>query len=159
MQNEINRMVSLFEQGKMTRRQLVAHLSAFAAAMAGASTARAETTQGGADEPTFKARRIDHLALSVTDVPRSRDWYVKHLGLELTDRDSESSCFLDCGDDFLALFRGDEPGLHHFSFAIDDYDAGAAMERIEEAGLNGRRRSNRVYFDDPDGLVVQVASG
>ena len=159
MQNEINRMVSLFEQGKMTRRQLVAHLSAFAAAMAGASTARAETTQGGADEPTFKARRIDHLALSVTDVPRSRDWYVKHLGLELTDRDSESSCFLDCGDDFLALFRGDEPGLHHFSFAIDDYDAGAAMERIEEAGLNGRRRGNRVYFDDPDGLVVQVASG
>ncbi len=159
MEREIDRMVSLFEEGKMTRRQLVAHVSAVAAAAAlGGRSGRAEAAT--VEEPTFQAQRIDHIALRVSDVPRSRDWYAQHLGLEITARDSESSSFLNCGDDFVALFRrGETPGLDHYSFAINNYNADDAMARIQEAGLDGERRGNRVYFPDPDGIVVQVASG
>ena len=31
------------------------------------------------------------------------------------------------------------------------------VKTLECAGLNPRRRENRVYFDDPDGLTVQIA--
>ena len=32
------------------------------------------------------------------------------------------------------------------------------FNRLKAAGLTPRRRSDRVYFDDPDGLEVQVAA-
>ena len=44
-------------------------------------------------------------------------WYERHLGLTTTSQ-SETSVFLDAGNDFLALFKSDTPGMHHFSFGI-----------------------------------------
>jgi catechol 2,3-dioxygenase-like lactoylglutathione lyase family enzyme len=106
---------------------------------------------------TFLATGIDHLALSVTDVKRSTAFYQKHLGLRLTRDGGEGSAFLNTsGGDFLALFRADKR-LHHFSFAIPRYDAADAVRRIEAAGLKPDRQQNRVYFPDPDGLIVQVS--
>ena len=63
-----------------------------------------------------------------------------------------------CGNDnFVALFRGKEPGIDHYCYTIDDYDPGAVVARLEDAGFSPRRRENRVYFDDPDGLTVQLS--
>ena len=116
----------------------------------------AQTTRAG-DRPTFEAKALDHIALAVTDVARSRDFYLKHLGLTIRSDNSPSSCFLNCGDEFVALFRHGEGGLDHYCYAIDDYDAGDAVRRLKAVGLKPRRVSNRVYFDDPDGNEVQVA--
>lgn len=157
-------IVQRFEHGQMSRRQLVSQLMAMGAAAAGfagaGAGARFAHAAGEAAKPTFSATSIDHLALSVTDVKRSIAFYQKHLGLKLTrGGGGESSAFLNCGErDFLALFRANKPGLHHFSFAIPDYDADDAAKRIETAGLKLDRRGNRVYFPDPDGLTVQVHS-
>lgn len=160
MRETIEDLVRQYERGRLSRRQLVAHLAAVAAAAAGlgAAAGRAEEpeAEGGS---TFRATRIDHLALRVTDVARSRDFYRRHLGLRPTGRCSEASCFLDCGEDFLALFRGAAPGLAHFSFAIEGYAAGDAVDRLRAAGLDPVRRGNRVYFPDPDGIEVQVSRG
>ena len=152
-------IVNLFERGVLSRRQLVARLVAVGAAGAGfALSAHAADAPATAQAPTFTATQIDHLALSVTDVKRSSAFYQKHLGLKVS-RDGESSVFLNCGErDFLALFRGDKAGLHHFSFSIPDYKADDAATRIEAAGLKLRREGNRVYFPDPDGVIVQVHS-
>ena len=96
----------------------------------------------------------------MTDVKRSAGFYEKHLGLRLVRDGGDGSAFLTTtGTDFLALFRGDTPGLHHFSFAVPKYDADTAARRIEAAGLKLTRSGNRVYFPDPDGLTVQVHSG
>ena len=153
MQQEIERMVEDFETGRLSRRQLVRHLTAAAALLA--AGARGANAQG---KPTFRANGIDHLAVRVTDVDRSRRFYERHLGLTATSC-SANQCFLDCGRDFLALFRGSRPGLDHFSFAIESYRPDDAVARLEAAGLAPRRRENRVYFDDPDGLEVQVTAG
>ena len=159
MHGDISRMVEDFERGRLTRRQLVAHLTAAAAAMAGApllgGSSAAAQSQGGS---TFQAKAVDHVALRVTDVARSRRFYEQHLGLETTSCGAES-CFMSCGSDFLALFRGTQPGLDHYAFAIDGYAPATAVERLEAAGLTPKRRGNRVYFDDPDGIEVQVTAG
>lgn len=152
MKEHIERMVDDFETGRLSRRQLVKHLTAAAAVLA--AGARSAGAQG---DPTFQATGVDHLALTVTDIDRSRRFYERHLGLETTSC-SASQCFLSCGRDFLALFRGSQPGLDHFSFAIEGYRPSDAVSRLEAAGLASRRRGNRVYFDDPDGLEVQVSA-
>ena len=149
------RIVRAYERGQVSRREMVGQLLAMGAAIAGMTgVAR------GADEKiasTFAASSIDHIALSVTDVKRSAAWYQKHLGLTAMRDGGEGSQFLGAGKDFVALFKGDKPGLHHFSFAIPKYEPGEAVKALEAAGLTARREGGRVYFDDPDGIVVQVS--
>ena len=84
---------------------------------------------------------------------------MKHLGLTLA-RESKSSAFLNCGHNFVALFRGEVPRMDHYCYSVKDYDAGDAVDRLNDAGLSDiRRTGNRVYFSDPDKLTVQVAAG
>lgn len=150
-------LIDEFAAGRLSRRRLIAQLMAMGAAAAGLADRPGMAAQhDSGDSSTFSAQSIDHVALSVTDIPRSRDWYVRHLGLRVM-RQSESSCFLDCGDDFLALFKSDKPGLHHYSFAIPEYDQDDAARRLREAGLTPKPRGRRMYFDDPDGIEVQVS--
>lgn len=152
MHADLEQLVEHFERGRLSRRQLIVHLTG----LLGAGT----VLTAGDREPssTFKATEINHVALSVKDVSRSRVFYEKHLGLELRSDDSPHSCFLNCGRDFLALFRAERPGMDHYCYSIDHYDPSEAVKRLKAAGLEPRRRSNRVYFDDPDGLEVQVSA-
>ena len=148
-------MIEQFERGTLSRRQLASRLMGLGAALA----VLPGMAQGGQDkELTFRATGLDHVALDVKDVPRSRDFYKKRLGLEVIQDGGEDNCFLGSGGDFfLTLFRGDRPGLNHYCYAIKDYDADRAEEKLKAAGLKPRREGNRVYFHDPDGIEVQVA--
>lgn len=165
MRETIEAMLTEYERGRLSRRQLATHLAGLAAAAVGLAGPSAhaqagpDRAPGQAPAPTFRSTGVDHVALRVSDVERSRDFYVRHLGLRPTGSCSGSSCFLDCGDDFLALFRGDRPGLDHYAFAIDGYDPAEAVERLRAAGLTPDRRADRVYFLDPDGIEVQVTGG
>ena len=148
-------MIEQFERGKLYRRQLASRLMGLGAALAAVPGA-AQASQD--KESTFRATGLDHVALDVRDVPRSRHWYVKHLGLEVIRDGGEDNCFLGSGGGFLlTLFRGDKPGLNHYCYAIKDFDVDRAEEKLKAAGLKVRRESGRIYFDDPDGIEVQVA--
>ncbi len=153
MLETIDRLFGEVESGGMSRRAAVLRLTALVAAIAGAPRL-ANAEQGGG---TFDAIGLNHIALEVTDIGRSRDFYNKHLGMQVLN-ESRHNCFMSCGKDhFVALFRSDSPGLDHYCYTIDDYDAAEVVERLKAAGLDPRRRENRVYFDDPDGLTVQLA--
>lgn len=153
--NQIEHMVTAFETGKLSRRQLVAGLGACVAVVAGVPLiARARDTDSAAS--TFTALELNHVALNVTDVRRSRDWYSKHLGLKVLS-ESERNCFMGCGNHFLALFRNREPGLNHYCYTIKNYEPDRVVTKLKDVGLKPRRTENRVYFDDPDGIEVQVS--
>lgn len=157
METQIRRLIDDFERGRLSRRELAARLVALAMAAAGARGADAAEEPSGPG-PTFRAEGIDHVALRVTDVEASARFYRRHLGLEPGGGCSAESCFLRCGDDFVALFRGSRPGLDHFSFGVPGYRPQRAVERLESAGLAPERRGDRVYFRDPDGIELQVSS-
>ena len=106
MEHRISQLLAGYEEGAITRRSLIAGLAALM------------TTSRAAQGSTFRGTELNHIALSVTDVARSRDFYQKHFGLALL-RESSSNCFLDLGDDFLALFQGSRPGMHHYCIGID----------------------------------------
>ncbi len=170
MVGHIENMVDGFTSGRLTRRQLVARIGAFAAGVAGAERVASaiglngplgqDAASSSSDDkkvkPTFQSLGLNHIALRVSDVPRSRDWYVRHLGLKVT-RDNPRSCFLDCGEHFLALFRNDKPGLDHYCYTIRKYDPDRVVKTLKGLKMKPRRAANRVYFDDPDGIEVQVS--
>ena len=47
--------------------------------------------------------------------------------------------------------------MHHYCYTVDGYEAGQAVKTLRAAGLEPERQEDRVYFDDPDGLTVQVS--
>jgi catechol-2,3-dioxygenase len=151
-----DQLLIAYENGHLSRRQLIAQLLALGAATA-ASPLLARAAAATQPSTTFSATAIDHVALSVTDVKRSSEFYQRHLGLKLTRDGGDDSAFLNCGSDFVALFRGERAGLHHFSFSIPNYDPEAAVKQLEAASLKPRREANRVYFPDPDNLTVQIS--
>ena len=168
VEDSIGDMIDDFERGGMSRRRLVTQLTALVAGAvslgrgAAADPGRAATPRSSGRRPapgasTFQAVGLNHVALSVTDIPRSRDFYVEHLGLSVA-RESGSSCFLNCGDEFVALFRSREAGLNHYCYAIEQYDVQTAAQRLRENDLEPRIAGNRIYFDDPDGLEVQLSA-
>jgi catechol-2,3-dioxygenase len=154
MFNYIDSLVKGFENGRLSRRELVARIATCAAIVSGGRTI---ASGGRPGESTFKARELNHVALNVTDVARSRDFYRNHLDLSVL-QEGGNSCFMRVGEHFLALFQSAKPGLDHYCYTIDNYDPATAVEKLKTAGLAPERRESRVYFEDPDGLTVQVAA-
>jgi len=154
MHAEIGKLIEGLERGSLTRRQLMARLTTGLAFLGGGGTIASPARESPS---TFRAVGLNHLALNVTDVARSRDFYIKHLGMTVA-RESRTSCFLTCGDNFVALFGGREAGLNHYCYAVEDYTVSSAAEKLRAQGINPRTAEGRIYFDDPDGLEVQLSA-
>lgn len=145
MKETISRLLDSYENGEMSRRTLVGALLGL--------LATSRQVRGS----TFRGLSLNHVALRVTDVERSKTFYREHFGLPVI-RESNRSCFLDLGAHFLALFQHDRAGLDHYCIAIEGYRAGEVVDRLENLGISSRRAADRVYFKDPDGIEVQVSS-
>ena len=119
---------------------------------------RSRSLYGGSEErgdssrpeaSTFDAVGLNHIALSVNDVARSRDFYKKHLGLTVMRERDGQNCFMRCGEHFVALFRAAESGLDHYCYTLKEYAPATVVNKLNAVGLSPRRVKNHVYFDDP----------
>ena len=157
MESAIAKLVQQFEAGQINRRQLAAGLGTLVAVLSRAGSARADDEAGS----TFEAEGLNHIALRVTDVLRSREFYKKHLGLKVTRDGGERNCFMTCGNNFVALFQSDQAQMDHYCYSIKNYDVNQAEAKLKEHNLEPRvvRDAGRIYFKDPDGLTVQLAAG
>ncbi len=99
----------------------------------------------------------NHVVIGVSDVRRSRDFYKKHFGLTVNRERDGQDCFMRCGVQFVALFRAAARGLDHYCYTITEYAPTAVVNRLNAEGLTPRRIENRLYFDAPDGIMVQVS--
>ncbi|QLH78083.1 VOC family protein [Halosimplex rubrum] len=100
---------------------------------------------------------INHVALSVGDAEKAREFYGSVFDFEVRGR-TDSAVFLDMGDQFLALTedadaRRTTDDHRHFGLVVDDADLverrleAEGVERIATAGLD---------FRDPWGNRIQV---
>lgn len=156
--NLAEKLVADFEQGKLSRRQLAQRLIGLGAAMAVADIATAQEKQAESSSPLFKAKGLHHIAIDVVDVPRSRDFYQKNLGMDVI-RGDDNALFMGADREFfLTLFKAVKPGLNHYCYGIENFEAASAVAKLRAAGINPRETGGRVYFPDPDGIEVQIAS-
>lgn len=155
MDPNVEFVVDAFTSGHMTRRELIAAMSGLVAA---AAAGRSLPAHGDETGPTFTAKGLNHIALRVTDVARSRDFYMQHLGMTIANESLPGNCFLNFDGGFLALFRGNEPRMDHYCYSVDNYDVQDAAAKLRAAGLEPRIEGQRIYFPDPDLHTVQLAS-
>ncbi|MDP9862943.1 MULTISPECIES: VOC family protein [Streptosporangium] len=124
---------------------------------------------------TFKT---GHVGLNVTDLDRSKDFYLKVFGFEVFRESDEADrryalLGLD-GDLLLTLWQQSEgrsatdlPGLHHLSFQVPDIEAVHRAETvIRELGATLHHdgvvphgegaSSGGVFFEDPDGIRLEI---
>ena len=155
-QKSAEQIVEQFEKGQLSRRQLVSRLMGLGAAMAVMPNA----AQAGQDEKsTLQAKGLNHIALNVRDLERSAEFYRAHLGLKVVHKQGDFLWVLGRSKDdrFFALFRNDKPGLSHYAYTIENFDPDEVVRKLNAAGIKHRRERHGIYFDDPDGLVVQVS--
>jgi catechol 2,3-dioxygenase-like lactoylglutathione lyase family enzyme len=84
-----------------------------------------------------KARALgfNHIALEVGDIDEALTFYGRLFDFELRERDDDMA-FIDLGDQFLALQKGDAKTAndgHHFGLVVDDKET--ARQAILAAGI------------------------
>src|SRR3954452_21555356 len=107
------------------------------------------------DGTRARALGINHVALEVGDVDEALAFYGQVFELTLRGR-SGSMAFVDLGDQFVALARGNgEPAgtQRHFGLVVEDRDA--VRGRLQELGLE-HDGGRRLRLHDPWGNVVEI---
>ena len=124
--------------------------------------------------PFFRARRLGHANLFVTDVERSLEFYNRVVGLEEVYRKASMDDlqgpavggFLSNGNTHhdIAVFRHpDAPKLNHLAFELEceaDLVEGyrAAVEAGEEFRASDHDITRSLYTRDPDGNGIEIYS-
>ena len=161
----IDSLLDAFESRRLSRRELVASLTALITGSAGAlATAQNPTSLGQAAQ----GRTLNHASLAVSDVAAAADFYSKVLGLKVVSRPGNGGINLGLGDGFLGVYKLANPGtVNHVCIGVDDYDPERIAARMKEIGINAtidRNPANRtsggdqLYFNGPDNCRVQIGA-
>ena len=116
---------------------------------------------------------IDHVALSVSDIERSAQWYCDVLGFERQHDDVWGGypVFVGKNDAAIALFpkRGGDaksaaPAVRvlHFAFRTNRKNFLKAQDELKKRGIQfefqDHEVSHSIYFDDPDGHEIEITT-
>jgi len=152
MDSVISELVSRFERGVLTRRQLIQGLSALVA-VSGAPAASAAQSSG------LKATGINHTSVLVRDIQRSAEFYQRVFGLMPVSEDKPNRIFrLGVGSTLVSLRQQNPPGLiDHFALSVENFNQDSATAVLKQHGLTPDRNVEfGFHVKDPDGAVVQV---
>jgi catechol 2,3-dioxygenase-like lactoylglutathione lyase family enzyme len=155
----ITDLVDDFAQGKLSRRQLIRHLTLVAAAVPAATgTSAAQTGKG------FKAFSLDHVSYQVRDYRRSRDWYADVLGMTITRDNGKTGCDMRFGPNSRLAIRTLPQGqttqrVDHVAYWIEEWDTDRVKAELDRRGLSPKEETGGYagwHVLDPDGLDVQI---
>jgi catechol 2,3-dioxygenase-like lactoylglutathione lyase family enzyme len=151
----VAKLVSEFEQGKLTRRQLIQNLTL----AAGSALSLSPVPAAAAEGRVLQAIYINHVSYQVADYAKTRDFYAGLFGMKVVEDDGKTQCRLLFGDNILAVrnaaTRPDKKiGVDHIAYTIANWDAekDANLAEITRRGLKLTEGTNIL---DPDGFRVQ----
>src|ERR1700674_1505398 len=134
MEHLIAKLLHDFEDGRMTRRQLIQSLSLAATAATAASAAPAP---GGT---VLKATYLNHVGYQVADYAKSRDWYAELFGMKVSLDDGKKAN-LSVGESLVIFHTRPSPStpvVDHVCFTIADWDKDKSVKAKVEAELKDR---------------------
>ncbi len=130
----------------------------------------------------LQSQGVHHITLVGADRQTSIDFWEGVLGMPFVfeqpnlDRPSESHLYFDPGDGrLITVFTNDDRSVepdrtptdvgcvHHIAFAVSKASFDQAVERLEErgiehSGVKDRGFMDSIYFNDPLGLLIELAS-
>jgi catechol 2,3-dioxygenase-like lactoylglutathione lyase family enzyme len=144
----IETMLSNFECGKLTRRQLVLSLATLTAAAQTAPKAKG-----------IKAVTLNHVTVKVPDLHRTSKFYQEFFEMPLKQH-SETTHILGVGNCFFGIEQGDSQAarVDHYDFGIAGFNADDVRAKLRKLNLKFDASNSKESFKffDPDGFQVQV---
>jgi catechol 2,3-dioxygenase-like lactoylglutathione lyase family enzyme len=148
MQQLIEKMVTDFERGKLSRRQLAAALAGLVAVSANAAPSA----------PDLKVVGVNHVTLRVPDVERSTKFYQDVFGMTMRKASPtvkilglNPNCFFG-----IEAANGKGAAVDHFALGIPNFKPKEAGAKLEKLGLKPDVAKDGLKFLDPDGILVQL---
>jgi len=143
VENIISKLLSHYEHGQFTRRELVEGLAMLAVAGTTASAAG------------FDGASLDHVSIQVSDVRRSADWYKKAFNLSERKSAEENVSTLILGASHLSIRTGKPVGtVDHIAIGLENFNEAAVIEDFKKRGFS----PDGHYVKDPDGLRIQLVN-
>src|SRR5437016_6529716 len=126
MESIISNLVTRFEKGSLSRRELVQGLAMLAAS----GTAAA---QEGVD---FKSANIDHISIHCADLKRSVDFYQMMFGFAMVSEEKPREIIrLGNGRVMISLNHGSPAGiLDHFAIGVPRFNKDAVVRHLTQRG-------------------------
>jgi catechol 2,3-dioxygenase-like lactoylglutathione lyase family enzyme len=154
METIISNLLSRFEKGSLSRRDLVQGLAMLAAG--GAASAQAAQA-----ELDFKTATIDHVSVQVTDLQRSVAFYQRMFGFAVVSQEQQRGIIrLGNGDRVLVSLNDGRPSprIDHFAIGIPRFDDDAGRRYFMQRGATPLQGDYAgFHIKDPDGINVQVS--
>lgn len=164
MENIVSQLLQDFENGKITRRQLVQRLAVAATAAFG--TAGSVPTALAANG--FKTLSLDHISYQVVDYRKTRDFYADLMGMKVLNDNGTSQCELQFGGSMViarnrpATASGSR--VDHIAYRIDDWNTDRVKGELDRRGLKPRLDTggttpnySSFHVADPDGFDLQIS--
>src|SRR5580704_4802766 len=130
MEALISNLVSRFEKGGLSRRELVQGIAMLTAA----TTAPAALAQ---ESTVIKGTRIDHMSMQVTDLPRAVAFYEKIFGVTVVSEDKPNEIVrLGVTKPLVSLHHKSPTGLvDHFAIGVEKFHREAVTRQLKEYGI------------------------
>jgi hypothetical protein len=156
MNTLISDLLTGYERGTITRRELLTTLAALTAGLV--TQTAVVCTQ---DLSVVKGLTLDQVQLSIADPGVSRDFYTKLLGGTVTADSSATRAriLLPDGSRIVLARQPDGHGvIDHFGVAIPEFDAQTITTAVSRAFPNVKVQSEATSVSvwDPDGIRVQL---
>lgn len=153
MPTELEMMLSQYDAGQMSRRDLLSAMALLLLPVP--APARAEPRIG-------LAKRLNHVTVHVRDVERSQAFYQNLFGMPVRTHQGRG-VNLSSGDGFIGLYPAPNGGpgrIDHFCLGLERFDAETTKRKLVDAGIDAaisqRGDTKELYFTDPDGIDVQL---
>jgi catechol 2,3-dioxygenase-like lactoylglutathione lyase family enzyme len=155
MSTSVDQLLTQYENGRLSRRELLSALAMLTASAAAPAPAAAA--------PVGKVASFNHVSVFVPDVQKSVRFYQDLFGLPVLTR-QDPGINLDCGSGFLGIYplpaSATASRIDHLCLGMPRFDADAVLKQLTERGIKASIRmrgdTKELYFTDPDGIRVQL---
>ena len=123
----------------------------------------------------FNNEGLDHVAIGVEDVERSRRFYAEALGFDRTHEEWDVPLMMSAAGTGIAIFSKEQhpsptpddlepPAIRilHIAFRVDRAGFDEARATLEQEGVTTRFMdhglTHSIYFRDPDGHLLELTT-
>jgi catechol 2,3-dioxygenase-like lactoylglutathione lyase family enzyme len=156
MENNISTLVSQYERGSLSRRQLIQGLTLLVGSTLAAGGAVA------APAGALETANLDHVSLQAGDVEKTAAFYKSVFGLPVLNEDKATKTIrLSVGSagGRIAIRQVEPHGVvDHFCLSVSNFNKAAATEKLKQIGVTTFDTGEPLNFHvvDPDGYPVQI---